>query len=104
MRHGLIINFRLINDKQFQINMTHIRSVVMEDINKEEEEEEMDIKHHVIANSEEVQRSRLPFPNKHDGHQSVIMEDINKEEEEEEMDIKNHVKANSEADQRSRSG
>ena len=84
--------------------MTDIKSVVMEDINKEEEEEELDIKNHVMANSEKVQRSRLPFPNKHDGHQSVIMEDINKEEEEEEMDIKNHVKANSEADQRSRSG
>jgi len=38
--------------------MTHIQSVVMEDINKEEEEEELDIKNHVIANSEEVQRSR----------------------------------------------
>ncbi len=58
MRYGLIINFRLINDKQFQINMTHIRSVVMKDINKEEEGEEMDIKHHVISSSEEDQRSR----------------------------------------------
>ena len=104
MRHGLIINFRLINDKQFQINMTDIKSVVMEDINKEEEEEELDIKNHVIASSEEVQRSRLPFSNKHDGHQSVIMEDINKEDEEEEMDIKHHVIANSEEVQRSRSG
>jgi hypothetical protein len=30
----------------------------MEDITKVEEEEEMDIKNHVIANSEEDQRSR----------------------------------------------
>ena len=104
MRHGLIINFRLINDKQFQINMTHIQSVVMEDITKEEEEEELDIKNCVISSIEEDQRSRLPFPNKHDGHQSVIMEDINKEDEEEEMDIKHHVIANSEEVQRSRSG
>jgi hypothetical protein len=54
----VIINLRLINDYQFQINMTHIQSVVMEDINKEEEEEELDIKNFVISSSEEDQLSR----------------------------------------------